>query len=110
VATVNELDLLGDKRGPCAGLNVLYHEVGHLVQGWAVPPADYFDIRQFYQDALNAGKYRGQYAATNANEYFAEATQAYFLQADEGGRRDRAWLKDYDPAIFELLDQVYNGR
>lgn len=110
VATVNELDLLGDKRGPCAGLNILYHEVGHLVQGWAVPPADYFDIRQFYQDALNAGKYRGQYAATNANEYFAEATQAYFFHADEGGHHDRAWLKDYDAAIFELLDRVYSGR
>lgn len=110
VATVNELDLMGDRSGPCAGLNILYHEVGHLVQGWAVPPADYFDIRQIYQDALNSGKYRGQYAATNANEYFAEATQAYFFHADAEGRHDRAWLGEYDPAIFELLDRVYNGR
>lgn len=110
VATVNELDLMGDESGPCAGLNILYHEVGHLVQGWAVAPADYFDIRQIYQDALNAGKYRRDYAATNANEYFAEATQAYFFHADTEGRRDRAWLADYDPAIFELLDRVYRGR
>ncbi len=107
VVTVNELDLLGKRRGPCGGLNILYHELGHLVQGWALPPAEYFDVRQFYQDALNAGKYRKEYAATNANEYFAEATQAYFLSADTNGRRDREWLEEYDPQIYQLLAGLY---
>ncbi|MBK6320113.1 MAG: hypothetical protein IPF51_15360 [Dehalococcoidia bacterium] len=107
VATVNELDLRGDRAGPCGGLNILYHELGHLVQGWALAPADYFDIRQFYQDAVNAGKYRRAYAATNADEYFAEATQAYFLRLDGPGKRDREWLKLYDRQIYDLLAAVY---
>jgi len=107
VVTVNELDLLGNRRGPCAGLNILYHELGHMVQGWALPPADYFDVRQFYQDALFAGKYKGEYASTNANEYFAEATQSYFLYGEPDGSKDREWLEEYDPQIFDVLERTF---
>lgn len=107
VVTVNERDLTGDRRGPCRGLNILYHELGHLVQGWTLEPADYFDIRQMYQDALDDGKYQGVYAATNFAEYFAEGTQAYFLHVEPGGGKDREWLREYDPALFELLDRIY---
>ena len=107
VVTVNELDLLGDRSGPCRGLNILFHELGHLVQGGTLPQADYFDVRQFFQDARNAGKYEGDYAATNANEYFAEATQSYFLDTDPRSGRGRAWLEQYDPAIYELLARTY---
>lgn len=107
VVTVNELDLLGDRSGPCGGLNILFHELGHLVQGWTLPQADYYEIRQLFQDAKNAGKYEGDYAATNANEYFAEATQSYFLDSDPRRSRGRAWLEQYDPAIYDLLFRVY---
>ena len=109
VVTVNERDLTGDRRGPCRGMNILFHELGHLVQGWTLEPADYFDIRQMYQDALDDGKYRGTYAATNFAEYFADGTQAYFLYVEPGGGKDRDWLRDYDPALFELLDRIYGG-
>jgi alpha-glucosidase len=109
IVTVNERDLLGDRRGPCSGLNILYHELGHLVQGWAIDPQDYFDIKLFYQNALNEGLYRDDYASTNSNEYFAEGTQAYFLASDPRGRHDRAWLEEYDPDLFALLDRVYGG-
>ena len=107
VVTVNEDDLLGKRSGPCAGLNILYHELGHLVQGWTLGPADYIDIKLFYQDALSAGKYRRDYTNTNPDEYFADATQAYFLSSDVEGRKDRDWLKSYDPQIFDLLARVY---
>ena len=107
VATVNEWDLTGDKRGPCRGLNILYHELGHLVQGWTIGPADYIDVKLFYQAALDAGKYRRAYARTNPNEYFAEGTQAYFLHVEPEGTKDRAWLKRYDPELYELLARIY---
>ena len=107
VATVNELDLIGDRAGPCGGLNVLFHELGHLVQGWTLEPADYFDVKLFYQAALDAGKYRREYAATNPNEYFAEGTQAYFLSQAKDGSLDRKWLQQYDPDLYELLARVY---
>lgn len=108
VVTVNELDLLGKRNGPCGGLNILYHELGHLVQGWALPPADYFDVRQYYQDSMSAGRYRNEYGARNANEYFAESVQAYFLSQD-GRKRDRDWLERYDPQMFELLARTFGN-
>lgn len=113
VATVNELDLVGDRSGPCGGLNILFHELGHLVQGWTLDPDDYFEVKILYQAALDAGKYRrGQereYAATNPNEYFAEGTQAYFASVERGGARDRDWLRGYDPDLYELLDRIYSN-
>ena len=107
VATVNEADLLGESGGPCGGLNILYHELGHLVQGWSMPPADYFDVKLYYQDAMTAGKYRRHYASTNPNEYFAEGTQAYLLYGEPGGGKDRQWLKEYDPQLFTLLERLF---
>jgi hypothetical protein len=107
VATVNELDLTSDPKGPCRGLNILYHELGHLVQGWTLEPSDYFDIKIAYQAALDAGKYQKDYARTNSNEYFAEATQAFFYHLDPRGGRDRAWLKSYDPEVYAILERVY---
>ncbi len=107
VVTVSELDLLGRFRGPCGGLNVLYHELGHLVQGWAIGPADYVEIRLLYQEARESGAYEGQYAMRNTHEYFAEATQAYFLSIDRSGRRDREWLRVVDPKMFALLSRLY---
>lgn len=107
VVTVDERDLLGDRRGPCGGLNVLFHELGHLVHSWALGPAEYFESKFLYADAIAAGKYAGEYAATNANEYFAEGTQAFFASVDRRGRRDRAWLREYDPALYALLARVY---
>lgn len=107
VATVNELDLIGNRTGPCRGLNILYHELGHLVQGWTLDHPDYLDVRLFYQSALDGGKYKRAYAARNANEYFAEGVQAYFLHVEPEGGKDRAWLKRYDPDLFELLARIF---
>jgi alpha-glucosidase len=103
VATVSELDLEEDPSGPCQGLNVLYHEIGHLVQNYAIGPADYYDVKLDYRDALDAGKYQKQYAATNANEYFAEGAQSYFSSSTPDGKHDRKWLKGYDPSLYDLL-------
>ena len=105
--TVHELDLLGDRAGPCRGLNVLYHELGHLVQDWALADADHFEARLLYSDAIRAGLYRGEYASRNFREYFAEGTQAFFASTDVLGTRNRDWLRSYDPALYELLVRVY---
>lgn len=108
VATVNEDDLVGRRSGPCGGLNILFHELGHVIQNWSLGPADWFDVKQFYQEAIAAGTYRGTYAATNPDEYFAEATQAYFLRTSY--RLDRAAIERRDPKLYDLLERVYGPR
>ena len=107
VVTVNALDLLGDSEGPCGGLNILFHELGHMVQTWSVSPADYFDARLLHHDAISAGLYSGEYASLNFREYWAEGTQAFFLSADSSGVRDRDWLRTYDPALYSLMTLVF---
>ena len=107
VVTVNALDLVGSRRGPCGGLNILYHELGHMVQTWGMAPADYFDARLLHHDAISAGLYEGDYAATNFREYWAEGTQAFFDHVNVSGDRDREWLREYDPALYDLLTIVY---
>jgi len=109
LATVSELDLLGSRRGPCRGLNILFHELGHLVHAWSMPLADYYDARLLYQDAVDSGAYgRGAYALTNFLEYFAEGTQSYFLAVRANGARDRAWLQENDPELFAILGALYS--
>jgi hypothetical protein len=107
VATVNALDLLGSRRGPCDGVNILYHEIGHLVHGWSVDPPDYIETRWLYDAAMKAGLYDGLYASTNFREYFAEGTQAYFDAQDREGTRNRTWLEHHDPELYELIRRVY---
>ena len=60
-----------------------------------------------YESVLHvSGKRRRHYALTNAREYFAEATEAYF------GTNDfypfvRAELKQHDPAGYDLMEKVW---
>ena len=109
LATVSELDLLGSRRGPCRGLNILFHELGHLVHAWSTPLADYYDARLLYQDAVESEVYgRDAYALTNFHEYFAEGTQSYFLAVRANGARDRAWLQENDPELFAILEALYS--
>lgn len=109
VATVNELDLLGDPDGPCRGLNVLYHELGHLVHNLALDADHTYTLGELYEAAMGNGKYRRQYAGTNVHEYFAEATQNYFLAGEVGNLRDREWLRAYDPGLFALIEHLYEA-
>ena len=60
------------------------------------------------------GRYKGHYAETTANEYWAEGTQWWFWSNYEwmdGTTRLQTPddLKAYDPKLFELLGRVYVG-
>ena len=79
------------------------------------------EINTAYQNAKAGGKYdrverqdsEGRkrmdraYAMTNAFEYFAESTEAYFSRNDFFPY-DRAQLKDTDPDMCTLLEKVWN--
>ncbi len=110
IVTVNTADLLGEPDGPCRGLNVLYHELGHLVHTWVLSPTEYLDVRLYYQDAVDSRVYGPDaYAISNPNEYFAEGTQAFFT-ANDRIPTGIAWLRGSDPQLNLLLEQVYGRR
>lgn len=115
--TCAEENLLGYPGTRYYGEHIFVHEFAHALMGGAIREVDaaLFDaIRAAYQSAMAAGKYKGHYASTNANEYWAEGTQWWFwsnYQETFDGQRLQSPddLKVYDPALYALLEQVYIG-
>ena len=115
VVAVENLICLDSDRAPHA--DVFIHEIGHAVLTMAIE----FKLKDTefrrrvesaYESALAAGLWRHTYAATNPDEYWAEGTTAWFdLNSPPDPLRNnintRAELVEYDPALAELLEQVY---
>ena len=55
---------------------------------------------------LYTGKYVRHYGLTNHKEYFAEGTEAYFYRNDFYPFV-RAELKEFDPALHDLLEKIW---
>lgn len=100
--------------------DILVHEFAHTVLQLGVekqPGGDVFRTRleTAYQDAIDAGLWEETYAASNADEYWAEAVQSWFGLNDMSPRADgihnqidtRHELQAYDPAIAKLVEEVF---
>ena len=99
---------------PWMVLHELAHGYHHLVLGY-----DNTQIKQAYDKAVKKGGYesvlhidgkkRRAYALNNDQEYFAETAEAYF------GTNDfypfvRSELKEHDPRMFELHEQLWSNK
>jgi len=97
---------------PSMVLHELAHAYHHQVLGFDYPP-----IKKAFESAVQSGIYdkvkreNGKtvraYALNDPQEYFAEGTEAFF------GRNDfypftRDELKQHDPALFSILEEVWN--
>lgn len=104
----NLLNLKGDRYNR---ENILIHEFNHAIHQQGLREVDpTFDgrLRQTYQKAMAKGLWKGTYVATDHNEYWAEGAQAYFdCMRPQFGANTRAKLKEYDPDLFALVDEVY---
>lgn len=114
--TCAEENLLGYPGTRYYGENILVHEFSHAMMGTirAVEPALHEAIQAAYKDAMAKGLYKRHYAATNANEYWAEGTQWWFwsnYEWSDGETRLETpdHLKAYDPALYELLGRIYSS-
>jgi hypothetical protein len=107
-----EENLLGFPGDPYATENILIHEFGHAIHAMGLD-AD-FDrrLRECYDRAIADGRWKDSYAATNRHEYWAEAVQSWFdtnreYDHDHNHVNTRAELKDYDPAVAALCEEVF---
>ena len=110
----NLLALPGDRY---RGENILVHEFAHGVLHAirAVDPALYARVRRAYAEARRRGRWRGEYASTTLDEYWAVGTQFWFnsgrLAAFDTVRvlSDRD-LARYDPPLAAVLRAAYGDR
>ena len=110
-----EENLLAYPGDPYPTENIAIHEFAHAIHEMGLNAVDpTFDARlqAAFQGATNRGLWRGTYAGSNRQEYWAEATQGWF---DDNRENDalhnhvntRRELKAYDPAVAALCREVY---
>ena len=94
---------------------VILHELAHSYHD-QVLGFNHAKIQDAYDRAMAAGKYQQvllytgrtvkHYGTTNAKEYFAEGTEAYFYRNDFFPFV-AAELEIYDPIFFEVLKEIW---
>ena len=105
---------------PYAGESILVHEFGHTIKGMGLETVDdsfAAQVDSLYQSALDAGRWADTYAASNADEYWAEGVQSYFNANREASPPNgvhnhvdtRPELAEYDPPLFAVLDSTFGG-
>ena len=101
-------------RGTPAGENVCVHELAHTIMNIALTQTERAAIQTRYEAAQEEGLWEGDFALTNADEFFAEMSQAYFCANPEipaflhtHGINCPDELESYDPATFTLIDSIY---
>lgn len=113
--TCAEENLLGYPGTRYYGENILVHEFSHAIMSVGLRKVDpdlLEEIRAAYEEAMEKGLWKGHYASTNANEYWAEGTQTWFWSNYEYIDGDLHVqspddLKRYDPRLYDVLSRVY---
>jgi len=113
-----EENLLGYPNDPYATENILIHEFSHAIMGVgmrSLDPTFNRRVRETYRKAMDAGLWKGTYAGSNPNEYWAEGAQDWFDNNRENDSvhnhvNTRAELKEYDPALATLCAEVFGDQ
>jgi len=115
VCSCAEENLLCFRGDPYSKECILIHEFAHNIHLRGLVRIDKtFDdrLRKTYRAAMAQGLWKGKYAATNKNEYWAEGVQSWFDNNRENDHdhnhvNTRKELKDYDPALAKLCEEVF---
>lgn len=113
-----EENLLCHPGDPYSTENICIHEFAHAIHQMGmkdVDPAFNTRLKQAFNSSIAAGLWKDTYAATDHMEYWAEAVQSWF---DDNRENDslhnhvntRAELKDYDPPLAKLCEQVFDDK
>ncbi len=96
--------------------DICMHEFAHAILSFGLSRDIRDRIEAQRQKSVADGKWPGAYAATNAEEFFAELTMWYFGSRGDYGKitptptKGATWLRSYDPLAYELIDSLYSGR
>ncbi len=113
-----EENLLCHPNDPYWNENICIHEFAHAIHSMGMSTIDSsFDkrLKAAFKDSTEKGLWKNTYAASNHNEYWAEAVQCWF---DDNRENDslhnhintRAELIDYDFGVAKLCKEVFGDR
>lgn len=110
-----EENLLNFPGDPYLTENILIHEFSHAIHQMGLSTVDPdFDnrLKSLYEAAMEKSLWKGTYASTNKEEYWAEGTQSWFNANRENDAQHnhvstRKILKEYDPELAGLLTDIF---
>jgi hypothetical protein len=114
----SEENLLNYPGDPYNGENITIHEFAHAMHEMGLRSlGPDFDrrLKLAYDHAKEKGLWKGTYAETNTQEYWAETVQSWFdCNQKKGGVHNdvdtREKLKEYDPEVYDLIDSVFPNK
>ena len=85
----------------------MVHEIAHLVH--YLMEEEPFDDRllALYEDALDAGRWIGTYAATNHWEYFGQGVPFQITGSYQNRYHSSVTLAEYDAELAALVDEMF---
>ena len=115
LCSCGEENLLGYTGDPYSTENIFIHEFAHNIHLRGVIRVDKtFDkrLKETFRKAMDAGLWKGKYAASNHHEYFAEGVQSWFDNNRENDHdhnhvNTRAELLEYDPGLAAMCREVF---
>lgn len=119
VAEENLIPVKGVVSAYPTGYSIAMHELAHAVESKGMTAAEHARVKALYQQQISADRgnrnhtFTDNYAAANEQEYFAQATNAFFgRNAGRGtdGRvnaNSREWLRLHDPDMYAFLVVFY---
>ncbi len=115
VCSCAEENMLAFKGDPYSTENILIHEFAHNIHLRGMVNIDKtFDdrLKKTYEAALAKGLWKGAYAGTNKEEYFAEGVQSWFNNNrqndhDHNHVNTRKELVEYDPGLAAICEEVF---
>ena len=117
VCSCGEENLLAFPGDPYHQESILIHEFAHNIHlRGLVNVDDTFDgrLKKAYDAAMAKGLWKGKYASTDKNEYFAEGVQSWFdnnrpPDHDHNHVDTRKELKAYDPRLAALCEETFGA-
>jgi alpha-glucosidase len=116
LTSCGEENLLKLEKDRYKGRDICLHEFSHCIRNYGIPREMRAHFNDQYRKSLAAERWRGSYAGSNPDEFFAELTMWYFGTHGDlhmtGPKPENGTegLKKYDPDAFALLDEFYSGR
>lgn len=110
-----EENLLEHPNDPYFEECICIHEFAHAIHQMGMKDIDpTFDnrLKKSFAEAIEAGKWKNTYAASNPMEYWAEGVQSWFDDNRESDAlhnhvNTRQELLEYDPSLARLCQQVF---